>query len=352
MYWSQLYKKIKESYKYMALETFNSCIKNLINKNLISRQDVLKPGKKVVYSLTEKGKQYVRLILTEPQKEINGTKETRLHVYLLLFMFNQPPRYIFETEKDLDDFLLENSLSTKDLVPLRKKEESKDGKMIVVTVFKTLSGIVVVEKEPLNAEPSDGGAQSYFDCYIPGLSITDILYSRSRPAFWHINFTHSEVQHVFNLLQNEGILQAIKIMYHGELRYEIRDPILVDFLDDCAMLYRRARESIEEIWKHIRKPSRDEIRWLELIMGTEKVDEIRRESYRRRHNRSVIYKRLRKKEDRKRKIKLIMEDNELSTRFAMELKESHSNAIRKYRFPSEELLDLIYPKFLQQMVLR
>src|SRR5206468_5842427 len=120
---------------------------------------------------------------------------------------NQPPRYIFETEKDLDDFLLENSLSTKDLVPLRKKEESKDGKTIVVTVFKTLSGIYIVKKEPLNAAPSDGGAQSYFDCYIPGLSITDILYSRSRPAFWHINFTHSEVQHVFNLLQNDGVLQ-------------------------------------------------------------------------------------------------------------------------------------------------
>jgi hypothetical protein len=140
-------------------------------------------------------------------------------------------------------------------------------------------------------------------------------------------------------------------MYRGELRYEIHDPILVDFLDDCALLYHSARKSIEEIWKHIRKPNRDEIRWLELIMGTEKVDEIRRESYRRRHVRSLIYMRMRKKEDRKGKIKLIMQRNQLCARFAMELKESHCNAIRKYQFPSEELLDLIYPKFLQEMVL-
>ena len=77
--------------------------------------------------------------------------------------------------------------------------------------------------------------------------------------------------------------------------------MLVDFLDDCALLYHSARKSIEIIWKHIRKPNRDEIRWLELFMGTEKVDEICRESYRRRHNRSVAYKRLRKKEDRKKK---------------------------------------------------
>ena len=350
-YWSQLYKKTKESYKYIALETFNSCIKDLINKNLISRQDVLKPGKKVNYSLTDKGKQYLRLILTEPEKELNGTRETRLHVYLLLFMFVIPPRYIFKTEKDLENFLLDNSLSTKQLVQSRKREESKDGKTVVLTVFKPFSGINVVRKESSNTSSSDVGSQSYFDCYIPGLSISDILYSRSRPAFWHINFTHSEVQHVFNLLQNEGILQPIKIMYHGELRYEIRDPMLVDFLDDCALLYHSARRSIEIIWKHIRKPNRDEIRWLELFMGTEKVDEICRESYRRRHNRSVAYKRLRKKEDRKKKIKLIMEHIQLSTRFAMNLKESHSNAIRKYRFPSEELLDLIYPKFLQQMAL-
>ena len=318
---------------------------------MISRQDVLKPGKKVNYSLTDKGKQYLRLILTEPEKELNGIRETRLHVYLLLFMFVIPPRYIFETEKDLENFLLDNSLSTKQLVQSRKREESKDGKTVVLTVFKPFSGINVVRKIIEYVV-----LRRWFTVLLRLLhsGIVNIGYfvlSRSRPAFWHINFTHAEVQHVFNLLQNEGILQPIKIMYHGELRYEIRDPMLVDFLDDCALLYHSARRSIEIIWKHIRKPNRDEIRWLELFMGTEKVDEICRESYRRRHNRSVAYKRLRKKEDRKKKIKLIMEHIQLSTRFAMNLKESHSNAILKYQFPSEELLDLIYPKFLQEMVL-
>ena len=160
-------------------------------------------GQKKLTILYYKGKQYLRLILTEPEKELNGIRETRLHVYLLLFMFVSLPD-IFLRPRKTWTISYWTTVYYKTACSIKKEE--KNQRMAKRSSSLSLSRFRVrVRKESSNMLPSPHGSQSYFDCYIPGLSISDILYSRSRPMFWHINFTHSEGQHVFNLLQNEGI---------------------------------------------------------------------------------------------------------------------------------------------------
>ena len=94
--------------------------------------------------------------------------------------------------------------------------------------------------------------------------MTDILESRNKPAFWHIKFTKDEVEDAFKLLLNEGMLKPITIMYNGELRYVIYDSLLTEFLDDCWHLYHGVYELTDVVWTRIRKPTNDEIKWLEL----------------------------------------------------------------------------------------
>ena len=76
--------------------------------------------------------------------------------------------------------------------------------------------------------------------------------SRNKPAFWHIKFRKPEVQDAVELLRDEGMLRPIAFSPNGELRYDVNNPSVKKFLEDCWELYRIVYSLTELIWKKIR----------------------------------------------------------------------------------------------------
>lgn len=179
------------------------------------------------------------------------------------------------------------------------------------------------------------------------MSITDILEARNKPVFWHVNFTKPEVQDAVELLCYEGMLRPIAFSPNGEERYDVYDQSVRVFLEDCWELYNEVYSMTELIWKKLRSPTADEIRWLELLRGTQTANRILQ-------NTSIErYKHFKKIKNKKIYLKKvwpkIIDMNDEIKRALEYLKKKHANVIEKYQFPFDDLLEIIYPKCLQQL---
>ena len=67
-----------------------------------------------------------------------------------------------------------------------------------------------------------------------------------------MKFTEPEVQESFNLLRDEGMFRPIAFSLNGELRYDVYDPSVKMFLEDCWELHKLVFFLTDLIWKKIR----------------------------------------------------------------------------------------------------
>jgi hypothetical protein len=348
MYWTRLFIAVKKLHPKMALETFNICIKDLLLSKFINRNHVIEKGKKVDYFLTHKGKQYVRFILDHENRD-NGKraeeKERLVMLLLLLFLFRRPHDYVYRSEQEFKDLLLRNNLSEKDLLRRVPSVKNENGRTIITTTFESDSGIYVWKIDILDKRKYPVVRSCVYKYDVPGLSKRDVLESHNKPAFWHINFTEEEVQDMFESLRDEKdpILRAIAFDHDGEPRYDISDPSLRKLLDTYWKIYNAAYFVIQTIWKCVRRPTEDERSWLELLNGTQTADKICRTFYekRKRFKNSPLFIKETKEE---------MKDcNNKINNLVLSLKKRYSNVIEKYQFPCDELLEIIHPKFFQEL---
>ena len=351
MHWRGLYKEIRKVYKKIALETYNSCIKDLLTNKLICKEDVKEKGKRVIYSLTTKGSQRIRLLprINKTQKITNrlSKKTERLRkAYLLVLLFRGRPEYTIKSKNKFIHFLSTKNLSPKDLVLRNKREENKDGVIRSITVYKQIFDISIWKVETceiLNPEKKT----SIYKFSLPGLSITDILHSRNKPVFWHINFTKDEIQDMFSMLRNEGILRPIAANYNNESRYVISDPQLEGFLEGCGHIHHMVYNMNDAIWSRVRKPTDNEIKRSKLLEGAQLADKKLGKTH---DERLKFFLLTRNKKQVSKKIKqTIIEYNDEIKEYIADLKAEYNETIKKYQFLCDELLDLIYPQFLQQL---
>ena len=352
MYWTRLFSTVKESHHKMANETFNICIKDLLSSKFIDRKHVVEKGKKVDYFLTHKGKQYVRFILDHgsgAKGRFGVEKERRKILLFLLLLFRRPHDYTYKSEQEFRDLLSKNNLSERDLQRLTKSEENKNGKTIITTTFESDSGIYVWKIETLDKRENPIERSCAYKYDIPGLSKTDILESRNKPAFWHINFTEYEIQNMFDSLHNESkdpMIRVVAFDHNGEPRYDVSDPSLRELLDVYWDIYNLVYSITEVIWKCVRRPTEDERRWLELLRGTQNADKIRRIFYEKRKRLKNEPLFIKKTEER-----MKVCNNKINN-LILDLKKTYADVIEKYQFPCDELLEIIYPKFLQRSLLQ
>ncbi len=347
VYWTRLYKTVKESHHKLANETFNICIKELLSNKFIGRIQVLEKGKKVDYHLTHKGKLYVRFLLERSKAEdIYGKEKERRKILLFLLLLDRRPHdLIVRSEQEFRDLLSWNRLSERDLLRKIPSVEFKDGKTITTTHFESDSGIYVWRIDTLDNRRNPPEMSSIYRYDLPGLSKTDILESHSKPAFWHINFTEDEVQGMFDSLHNENdpMFRVVAFDHNGEERYDVCDESLGELLDSCWKIHNLACFMAETIWKSVRKPTEDERKWQELLKGKEKAANMFRLFYeKRKHlkNDSLFIKKVNER---------IKDCNNKLNDLVLDLKRTHASVIGKYQFPCDELLEIVYPKFLQQL---
>jgi hypothetical protein len=191
-------------------------------------------------------------------------------------------------------------------------------------------------------ESNKENCKIHYHYVLPGVSIGDILEVPGRPAFEHINFTHSEVQETFNLSVKEGLVRAIP--FNDEIRYVITDHSLENLLSDLWHLFCSIFNKMEKTWNFIRSPTQEEIKFSELFYGINATDERRINAYRHRHS-----LRGKKKKRQIKKVKKEIENIEQGIdEYVSELKEEYASTIGRYQFPTEKILEIIYPKSVQR----
>jgi hypothetical protein len=142
----------------------------------------------------------------------------------------------------------------------------------------------------------------------------------------------------------------------GEIRYDIDNKALADYISDCWVLFSFVDWRMEETWNYIRKPTKDEVEWYVFLYGKSKTkdffskaQEIRNHSktetkkieYTREHIRSwdnAIQRHLDGWRDEK----------GITTRPGIYEKYG-KKVMKEYEFPAKVLLDIVYPKFLRDL---
>jgi hypothetical protein len=120
-----------------------------------------------------------------------------------------------------------------------------------------------------------------------------------------------------------------------------------DLLEYCGELYHLVYTIIEVIWNNIRKPTVEEIKWIEQAIGLEGALKMSRKSNEARSNRLKKVKN--KKQFLTKAKKEILEYRKLIEHDVHVLKNEYDEQIGNYQFLCDELFEVIYPKFLQQL---
>lgn len=139
-------------------------------------------------------------------------------------------------------------------------------------------------------------------------------------------------------------LLKIVMKFRDELRYEIADESLVDFFYDCWDLFRLILRKLQMIWRTVRAPNSHEVKWLEILKTRRQADKIRAQTYHQRHSLT--------KTEKKKRFVFVKEEVEIREKEIKEyltyLLDKHIDTIWKYRFPTEKILSIIYPEYLQK----
>jgi hypothetical protein len=163
----------------------------------------------------------------------------------------------------------------------------------------------------------------------------------------HAKITQAEIEDAFKIAQREGILKIV-MKFRNELRYEIADKSLVNFIGDCWDLFKLILKKLQIVWRSIRGPNDQEIKWLELIKDRKGADAIRMQAYQQRHS---LNKSKRKQLVVSAKKEIMFLEEEIQESIT-NLVEWHTDTINKYRFPAERILEIVAPKALQKSDLR
>jgi len=282
-------------------------------------------------------KQMQRLKILNFQEE--GKREI---IYLVIFFLSVYTYYPFQSEQQLEEFLSDARLSLADLVQVGSREIDRDGKHFIVKNFEASPHIGVSRYEEIG--PNNDIQSVSYRVGLAGKSPTEILDQSGR-VFQHINVTRTEMEEAFRIAKYEGLIKRVMV-FRKEGRYEIADERLEDFISDCYELFRLILSKLQIVWKNIRKPNTKEVKWLELFRGRRQADKIRAEAY---HYRHSLSKRKKTKIVRQTKEEVKVHEEKIN-KYWDYIFEKHLETIKKYRFPTEEILRITFPNFLRKSV--
>jgi hypothetical protein len=286
-----LFGLVKEKHKQnTSCDTFNRHIKHLVESGMIN-----KDGKFLPFYLTEKCKQQLRLkaldLVSPVPKSNKSSLSTQLAVkqinmYILLLLFRSGTSYELAKVEELEHLLFilgltKNSLAMKS--PHGPLHKSKN-EVYSMTVFESEDGRISVRERRYTSSPRRLRDSISFICNIKGVKYPLVRY-RSEP-FRKMCITQDEIMYSLSLLSSEGILQE-PIVYSGDSIYLAADIHLYDLLSVYAFLYEISRSILKKLWR-LRKPTPEEIQWLQRIEGDSEVARsiARSQAYRRKMGRT------------------------------------------------------------------
>jgi hypothetical protein len=259
----------------------------------------------------------------------------RINTYILVLLFKFGTSYEFERIEELESFLFSLGLSIKSFV-IRTATEP-------IEVWESNDGRISVNKKRYQSSPHGKKNANSFTCNIKGVKYP-IDRLRSDP-FRKMNITQDEILNALSLLSNEGILQQ-PIVYSNDKIYLAADLRLYDLLDEYSYWYMVSRSTLKKLW-NLRRPTSEEIQWLQRIEGESAVAKsiARSQAYKKRVHRPYY--------ERKKLIKDMIEKT--SKTELRELKESlekeYQEIISNPQFHSiiHEIIKFALPNWFQRI---
>jgi hypothetical protein len=359
----ELYRRVCKAYKRISRAAYDFHMKKLLNEKTLDRRDSVGRGKPIIYFLTAEAKQKLRLQILEHKSKkeksnyaIESEEEKRQILYVLLFInsnFAQVDQHISsDSEEHFEKTLSEFGLTRDDLVMnkpyLAEAEQNADYDKVRITQFKNDLDIRIYKHEkPLIREKGNSFELIEYRMSLPGISLSGFADEIRKHVFEHFGFTREDLDHALQNLLKEGLLK-IGVKYNNESRYVIVDKSLRDFINFSINLMNMVLEKMWYVWIYIRKHTEQERKWLQILHGVEFAEGYLKSISRARHS---LTKRKKRKQINKVKDKIKIKEEEVDDEIQY-LKNTYGGIINKYRFPSEKIIEILYPTYLQRSLIK
>jgi len=361
VHYNGLYNLVCSTYRMVSPETFSSHIKRLLADGYI-KKSWSGIGRKAYYSLTDKARRQARMRTLDFKSEKEGVKPganskgiKRQKLYVLLLLFRHQSIYKFDTEAGFDNFLSQFKLTRHQLIQTHYPKfvyiSGDRSYRYLETAWRSPSNDIeitrqdVIHRKDLTGKfhPVTQG-EFYYYCSVKGLTEREIIYSDLRLPSSSFEITKEEAREAFSILRDEKLLRPIA-MYNREFIYAISDERLDEFLQGCLEIYEFISDLIIGVWD-FRNPKPQEKEWFEFFIGKEGTNRIIIRALDRRKAKHGMTT-----DDFKDWLKWWKNAFKKSEADAEEmvtvLKKKHESTIQKYPYPCEDVLNLVYPKFLK-----
>jgi hypothetical protein len=328
-------------------------------------------GKKIFYSLTDEARSIIQIGLS--LRKIESWREI---AYQLLFYYwkneydasrlpsDVVKKYEFRGEEELKSFLARIHMHKQDFMTTPERY-SKENRRTDNILYEPSQNIRISRTQ------YDDTRCTVYRYLLPGISPRDIMEgrkvdvtkTRAGYVFEHLfdqemyrkQLSMDDIEELFNLLEKENLIfklrsRTLTYLEEGN-RYDIK-PELRTFFEDCwDKLFGGTFIRMTYTWKVFRPPGKEEKIWYKMIWG------------RRRANSFFVAYNTRLSELKKDKKLHDITKKKFTDKYIQTLNESlrenydviyrnHRDTIEKYPYPSNMLLETVYPPFMRVLILQ
>jgi len=311
---------------------------------LMSRKKV----KPVYYSLTEYAKKRHNL------KILRNDERTQKYrtLYQLLICFDGFKKHEMLTDKQLDGFLGKIHCSRNDL-----KEHKKSNAGVF---YEPINGAQIVKW--VENDSKTGFRAGFYSVSIPGFSAREFISSLKKlkkgkdprpflsypevsdvPFVLYMDYTAQEVNDAIDLLRKEGIFKVGGVV-HGEIRYDIADQHLKNFVKDVWLVYIFDLRLLIERLVCNGIPVDEDKYYLVSLFGNKYASKILADA----HHIRESYK---KEKNKKRKMiakKFIQDFQKERKLLVKDILKKHESVIKKYSIATEITQDILSSPIISQ----
>jgi hypothetical protein len=308
--------------------------------------------KPVHYSLTERAKKRHTLKILHHDEV---TKKRR-NLYQLLIFFEVFRSKNPVTKTQLFRFLKQVGISRNDLEIVKEYNAS----FPKVTHYKHIKNVAITKW--IQSDSKIDSNEALYHITIPGFTIKEFASyikklrkgnePRPFPSYTGItdvpfvldtNYTKSEIADAIEAFRNDGLIKPITDIFPGEMRYQIKDESLVNFIKDVWHVYDIDLRILFEKLIYEGKPNDEDKKYLRLLYGKNIADRIVSTA----HYLRKSYKQQNNKQEEKNAKKFIQDSSSYRTKLVQDIKIKYETVIKKYEILGELIAETCSSPFIQ-----